>query len=401
MAGEPRLIAGRPLIEAAVSETLGGTIVGGVVSRAAADVHNAIFSADRGSILIDLANLRVVASAVLEARRPDLARRVLRGNDEIAIKLANRTLTADLIRLAERVAFLAWLTPLLALACLAAALHLAQRRRRAALAIGLGILVVAALAFVGLIVARGVVVGGSTAVRRDVVAAVFDSFFGGFAVWCLVTGFAGTLIAASAAAVIGPVDPAAIPRRAWAIAAREPRHPAWTAARALALGALGILCIVDSEAVVALATTLVGGYLVFLALAQLLALIVGDGILGAPSVGHRDLPARGSDRDRLRRRGRPGLPRRGPRRGHKRPGGPGREREHRHGDRMNGHDELCDRRLDEVVFPSTHNSNASAAAGYLNANHGLTMTGQLDLGARGLLIDALASATTTASCAPT
>ena len=389
VAGRPRLIAARPLIESAVSEALRSRVAGGLVSRAAADVHNAVFSADKGSILIDLANLRVVVSAVLEATSPDLAGRVLGFDDEITVKLADRTLTADLVRLADRVAFLAWLAPVVALGCLAGSLLLARRRRRAALGIGLGILIVAALAFVGLVLAGGVVVGGATGSRRDVVAAVFDSYVGGFALWCLVLGSAGTLIAASAAAMIGPVDPTAIPRRAWAIATHEPHRPGWRLARALAIGAVGLFCIVESAAALTLVATVAGGYLVFLALARILALIVGDTAAPEPlptasAARRRAVPVvlgsvaavavaclavvlatNGSDQGEARASIVAGTG-------------------------CNGHDELCDRRLDQVVLPSTHNSNTAAAAGFLNANHALTMTGQLDLGARGLLIDALA-----------
>lgn len=53
----------------------------------------------------------------------------------------------------------------------------------------------------------------------------------------------------------------------------------------------------------------------------------------------------------------------------------------------NGHVELCDRRLDQVVFPSAHNAMSNADDGWVvpNQNHG--MKRQLEDGVRGFLID--------------
>jgi hypothetical protein len=54
----------------------------------------------------------------------------------------------------------------------------------------------------------------------------------------------------------------------------------------------------------------------------------------------------------------------------------------------NGHAELCDRPLDEVVFAGSHNAMASADRSFLSAMQDLTMTDQLEAGVRALLIDA-------------
>ena len=55
----------------------------------------------------------------------------------------------------------------------------------------------------------------------------------------------------------------------------------------------------------------------------------------------------------------------------------------------NGHVELCDRRLDEVALPSTHNSHSALDEGFsqLNANHQHGVGQQLEDGVRGLLLD--------------
>ncbi|MEX2256135.1 MAG: hypothetical protein WEC34_11910 [Acidimicrobiia bacterium] len=55
--------------------------------------------------------------------------------------------------------------------------------------------------------------------------------------------------------------------------------------------------------------------------------------------------------------------------------------------RCNGHEELCDRRVDQVVFPMAHNAMSSSRQAWLNANNDLPAPAQLDLGVRGLMLD--------------
>jgi hypothetical protein len=57
-------------------------------------------------------------------------------------------------------------------------------------------------------------------------------------------------------------------------------------------------------------------------------------------------------------------------------------------ERCNGFAELCDRRLDEVVFPSVHNAMSAAEDGYLLANNRKPIPDMLEAGVRNLLIDA-------------
>jgi hypothetical protein len=53
----------------------------------------------------------------------------------------------------------------------------------------------------------------------------------------------------------------------------------------------------------------------------------------------------------------------------------------------NGHAELCDRRLDEVVFAGAHNAMSSRDDGFLGPNQALALPGQLRFGVRAFLID--------------
>lgn len=55
--------------------------------------------------------------------------------------------------------------------------------------------------------------------------------------------------------------------------------------------------------------------------------------------------------------------------------------------KCNGHEELCDKRLNEVVFPTTHNSMSVAEYLWLWPSHDGSITDQLNYGIRAFLID--------------
>ena len=55
--------------------------------------------------------------------------------------------------------------------------------------------------------------------------------------------------------------------------------------------------------------------------------------------------------------------------------------------RCNGDASLCDRRFDEVVYPTSHNAMSNAAEGWLAPNNTRTMPDQLDAGIRSLMLD--------------
>jgi hypothetical protein len=53
----------------------------------------------------------------------------------------------------------------------------------------------------------------------------------------------------------------------------------------------------------------------------------------------------------------------------------------------NGHEELCDRRFDQVAYPMAHNAMSNAEAGWIAPNQNFGVTRQLDEGIRGLMLD--------------
>ncbi|MGB8330316.1 MAG: PI-PLC domain-containing protein [Polyangiales bacterium] len=55
--------------------------------------------------------------------------------------------------------------------------------------------------------------------------------------------------------------------------------------------------------------------------------------------------------------------------------------------KCNGHEELCDRRFDEVSFPMTHNAMSNAEAEWVFPNQDFGITRQLNDGIRGMMLD--------------
>jgi len=55
--------------------------------------------------------------------------------------------------------------------------------------------------------------------------------------------------------------------------------------------------------------------------------------------------------------------------------------------KCNGHEELCDRRFDQVSFPMTHNAMSNAEGGWSLPNQNFGITRQLNDGIRGMMLD--------------
>jgi hypothetical protein len=380
----PQAVSFVPLIQGVGDTLLQTAPAAGLVRAAAVETHNAIFSKTEGSIVVDLASLGVIALELVEVRNPKLARDLSRPR-QIALQLSDRSLTVGAIRLAERVRLLAVALPLLALVLLGAGLFLNPDRRRGALDAGVGILLAGALSFAGYLIVRAVVVAGSDGTERDVVAAVFDTFIARLPVWCAIVGLTGAIVAASAASLMREVDPAAIPGALWARITRDPERTWERVGGAVVLVLLGAWIIGDPLGAVRFVTLVLGAWLVFAGVVTLLRMLVGP----EPDEAHEMTTSE------LRRRFVPaalaglvvvlgtgfGIGLVLDSRARPEPvvnENPG----------CNGFLELCDRRLDEVTFAATHNSDSSAQAGFLNANHGIDIMSQLQVGIRGLLIDA-------------
>ncbi len=384
---EPQLVSARPLLISGAESVLASRASGGVISRTARDLHRGLFTADQPSVVVDLADLAVLVRAYLQTTGAEVdLTRLQQAPSELATTLSGRTTGTQAAQVATRLSWIALLGPIVALLAFAGAVAYGGGRRRTLRGVGLSMVIVGALVVTTKVALAGAVVTEAGGDSPELVLAIFNAFLGDLTLWGLVIGGAGALLAAAAATLMGPVDAAGLPAALWARISHTPTSTGRQAGRAAALLAAGIAIVASPMAALTLAVSLVGGYLALLGLTTLLGLLLGPAAsddraarpagrglvvataavavlvptgaalaIGASMRSSEEAPARGSADARC-----------------------------------NQLVELCDRRLDQVVFPTVHNAMANAADGFLNANNGPSVEAQLSAGIRGLLIDALA-----------
>jgi hypothetical protein len=374
---EPDLVTARPLIVSAVSGVVGGGAFSSLFRRAALDAHRAVFRHDQDTLTLTLADVGTVVGAALETVRPDLARKLEQERGIVVTRDRIGTTTGDLVRLAHRVRVLAWLLAALMLACAAAALWLAPDRREAVSRLGIGIAAAGVVIVIAYLAAREIVLAGvADPDDRDAVAAIWRAFLGDLRTLGWALAAAGCIVAAAAASLIRPIELEARIVGVWRRATREPRTTAGKLVRAGALIAIGVLVIAQPLTVVQAAAIVAGVYVAYkgieaalraiyrpddahvprsrrgrVAIVAALAAILVAGSAGAfVATGGTTAPAVAAGR-------------------------------------CNGSAALCDRPLDQVVLPATHNSMSAPLPGWFSSQQDAGIGPQLADGIRGLLID--------------
>jgi hypothetical protein len=379
LANEPDLLAARPLIASAVAGVVGGGPFRSLFRRAALDAHRALFSHDENTVTLTLVDASTVASAALERLQPKLAAELDEGR---RIELLNERIgsaSGDLARTARSIRLLAWALAALTLAAAIGAVALSTDRRRTIVQLGAGLAGAGVLIVVVYTVARGVVLASfRDPDARDAAAAVWGTFLGGLLTIAGAMAAAGAVVAAAASSVLRPV---ALQEPLRDLARRvitEPRRPAYRALRATGLVATGVLLLVYPLVVLQLAARLGGLWLLYLGVDATLRLVyrpprapasapprrrrhlLGAAliVLALAAITGTALIAGGTD----------DAPAATP-------------------STCNGHAELCDRPLDDVVIAATHNSMSAPQEGFLSSEQERPIPGQLADGIRGLLFD--------------
>ena len=300
LANEADLLAARPLISAAIGGIVGSPAFGSLVRSGARDVHRAVFSRDENTVTLTIGDVGLLVSEALDKVRPTLAASLRDSRPVTLVKQRVGSVTGDLVRVADRVRFLAWLLPLLVLATAGAALALSADHRRTVSQLAVGLVVAGVGIVVAYTLARGIVLGGlSDPDERAAAAAVWDSFLGDLRTWGWVMAGAGAVIAAAVASVIRPIEIEPALRRAWRVVVTEPEATWLRVVRAVALIAAGVLVIAQPSTLVEITATLAGVLLVYKGVETILRLIYQPPAEGARA--HRiRMP-------RLRRAAVPGL----------------------------------------------------------------------------------------------
>jgi hypothetical protein len=366
----------RPLVSTAVESLVGTSAFRAAATLTATEAHRLLLG--DGSVLLELRRGATVVLDALRSVSPAAAAR---------ISPAARPLVADVdsdngeLAAGRRLLDLTrwrWLALAACAVCVGISVLLAGGARRALAYLG------AAAAGAGALVAGAVTIGGALlkdqvasssandpSAQRSAIAAVWRSLFGDLRTSALVVMAGGLLIAALSAGLFD---------------ARRPVGGAWRAARALpvprhvrtaALLLAGAACLIAPGGVLRVLALAVGLGLVAIGLLRVIpagsgeetvrprsGLVVGAGLVAALAAGTAAV---------LVALGAPALPKVTPAAS---------------ASGCNGSVQLCNSRIDDVVFPATHNSFAAAdEPGWLFPNQRYPIARQLSDGIRGLLVD--------------
>jgi hypothetical protein len=381
---EPDLVNARPVLVSVTSGILDNGAFRTIFREAAERAHRTLFTREGEELVLNLADGASLAIDALRSVAPRLAKDIPKDSTARLNQLVESEAVLDLAKTAESVRFLGIVLPIVGLILLAAAIALDRDRRRGFLTVSIAIAAAAAVGLAALFVARTLVLGQFDTELRDAAAGVWDAFLGDLATWFLI-GLGGALIAAAAISTRARLEPGEPLRRLAAFAGREPTGTLAKLVRALVVLLLGILIVVSPEAFVRVLAVAVGAYAIFYALSELLLLIAPPAPPGermektrrrrlVPALGAFAVIAAivvvvvlvsGGDGQRG-----------------------SRARPAASIERCNGFAKLCDRRINEVAFPSVHNAMSAANDGFLIANNQKPIPDQLEAGVRGLLIDA-------------
>ena len=378
LANASDLVTARPIIQGVVSNVVGGAAFLQLFHASALDVHRAVFGRDADTVTLTLADVGTVVAAALEVVRPSLARQL---DENARVTLLRRDVdqrAAWLARLAERIDLLAALLGGLVLVLAAGAVALAADRRRAVARLGAGAAVVGVVIVAGYVVARAIALDRVGSEDRDVAGAIWDAFMGDLRTAGWLLAGAGAVLAAAAASLLRPValGPALVRLRVLVV--REPARPALRVLRAFVLITIGVLVVADPAAVLSLIATLAGIGLIYAGVVALLRLVYRPEQEAAararPRIGRR-LAVAGIAAVLIAGAGTLFVT------------GGGASEAAPAVAGCNGHEELCDRSLDRVVLPATHNSMSAPQPGWFSSQQDAPIDDQLADGIRGLLID--------------
>lgn len=391
--GAPDLESARPLLVTAVSVALETDRFRRVLRLAARDANNVLIGREQGGFVVDVADATALVRQALESVSPTLAREVPENLSPRLLQMGRDETAATVIRVSQRTEVLGLLLPLLGIAALIAGVSVAPRRRdaivRSAVAVGAACVAVIVALRIGRAELTGAVTGNdliSDSEAREAAGGVWDAFLGDLGAAALVAGAVAFAIAGAGAARVAAEPLSARVRKIVTMLAPRPHSRSVAAIRALLGIALGVALIAGVDPVIQALALVAGGVLLFLAADALVEAI-------APRAQARDAAQVRRERARglliasLSAAAVVGigaaavvLITRDP-------------QESRFSRAVsaggcNGLFSLCDRRINEVAFPGTHNSMSAAdSPGWALANQSRTIRRQLLDGIRLFLLD--------------
>jgi hypothetical protein len=380
------LLAARPIIQSVASAIVGSRAFTSLFRSSVRDVHRALFDRDEQTVTLTVADVGTVLAAAIQQVRPSLARQVEATGNVAIVKRDVGDVGAKVVNVAETIRLLALLLGVISLALVAGAIVISPRRRHTIVELGIAIAGAGIVLVVAYSIVRSIAVHHvEGAEDRAAAGAVWDAFLGDLRTLGWIVAGSGAVVAAAAASLIRPIELCEPLRRVAGWAATEPRRPALRALRGVGLVLLGLVVLLEHDAVLQFVLTAVGVYLIYEGISAVLRLIY------QPDAEEERPRPRPRPVAWLRRRqtlvtaaiaavvivgataaflGTGGTTTAAPALGS-----------------CNGHVQLCDRALAQVALPATHNAMSVPLPGWYSSEQERPIADQLRDGIRGLLID--------------
>ena len=384
------LTAYRPVILGTVEYVVSSAPFRAVVRRAAKKAHATLISQSGENISLTVADLGVVVRNAL-SMYPDLAAKIPERAQLVLGSPEDWPNGKRLMRIIHighrlRVRAITWLSVGFATGVLG--LWLARRRDRYLLRVGLGLAITALV--VGVVARFGgdaLALAARTTVGKDLISGLWPVFVGPLALRMLILAGIGLVIIAGVTSLLQKVDLLGVARGFWKRVGDRPHRKRWGLARSFLFVVVGLAVAIRPTQTLEIVAVMSGGLLFFIGVQEFFGIAAravprahaaieaaaekkGHSWPRVAVIGGLVLVLVGAGAYWLSRDDEPVAV-----------AGPVL-------DACNLHPELCDRRLNEVAFATTHNSMAGAdISNWMFPNQEKGIRGQLEDGVRGFLID--------------
>lgn len=381
----PDLITVRPLIVATAAGIVPTDAFRALVQRAAKEAHQAAFSEASQRIVLSIPDFEVLVREALGQASPEIAAKIPKRLNSALTSLGNSRGTQYLVDLSRMGRRLQWIWKVLfpaGLLLLAAAVWVAPHRRRALVQIGGGFVITGLI--VTAIVPAAVLAAGAmqNGLERGAARGLLRAFFGDIREWGLFYTGLGLLCWAGAASLLERLDPVREVARYSRHLVTPPISPGNRLLWSAGLLAGGTLIVVFPFAALEAVIMLAGVFTAYLGIRELFRLFLErlaphpfeeasaggrSGTYAAISIGVLVILLGGAWAVWRNPAVKPLEP---------------------SDMACNGSAQLCDKRLDEVVFAGSHNSMSNQEIpGWMFPHHEANIPHQLRDGIRALLFD--------------
>jgi len=399
--GSTQLVAYRPVLVAVIQGVSQTEAFKAVVAKALKSAHSAVFQEDGDKFVINLAGTLQVVLDSARVTNPDLAKQLPTNASDLLVDVTDKARSLQLWQVGETVdSFLVGLI-VITLLSYVGAVYWAPKRRKAFLAVGFTIIgVAAALVMLTVIGPKLAAAPIKDPTLEVAVRAGLETFMGDLrsgAFWLAGYGVIMLAVVNAAADPGRRFEPGQILARLQARFSRPPASDGSRVLRGIGLVVLGLIVLAFSTDLLSLLILLIGVYVAYYGLVEIISVVgrpdlagdeAGRAVAAAPGGGDRVTPGAAPRRLRLvpvvavvaviTMLVTTGLI----------VSGRSARKAAATEAACNGHVELCDRTIDKVAFPGSHNSmSAARERGWLMGEHLGGIPAQLRYGIRAFLID--------------